>query len=507
MIREAVVAVAVSTAMGPGAALAATGPSSSQSPYLTPIASGVGFTSILSVGDEVKKKHKRRGGDERYRMVGIPDGLGAYDNHDGTITVLMNHELGKTVGVPRAHGGIGAFVSKWQIRKSDLKVLNGEDLIQDVMLWDPITQAYVDGAGTAFDRFCSADLAPRSAFFNRKTGKGFDEGRIFINGEETDGGRAFAHLVDGRKHGTSYELATMGKAPWENVVASPYAQDKTIVAGLEDGDLNASKLFFYVGEKMDDGGPVERAGLANGTTYAVAIDGYSNESDALNPIPNGFSGRFSLVTSGGAGLNRVEDGAWDTINPNRFYFVTTASFTGNSRLWRVIFDEITDPMAGGTIEVLLDGIIDGPKMMDNITVDADGDVYLQEDVGNQVHLGKVWKYEPATDVLTLLAEHDATRFIAGASSDIDGTDSRQSDEESSGIIEVTKMFKHVRGYDTRNYRYFLFDVQAHYSSVNGVALDPELVQGGQVLMMKAPAGTDENDDKEYWERWEDEDKE
>jgi len=141
-------------------------------------------------------------------------------------------------------------------------------------------------------------------------------------------------------------------------------------------------------------------------------------------------------------------------------------------------------------------------MMDNITVDGDGAVYMQENIGNQVALGKVWKYEPATDTLTLLAEHDATRFIAGASADIDGTDNRQSDEESSGIIEVTKMFKHVRGYDTRNYRYFLLDVQAHYTSVNGIASDPELVEGGQLLLMTAPAGTDEDDDVEFWEHWE-----
>jgi hypothetical protein len=323
-----------------------------------------------------------------------------------------------------------------------------------------------------------------------------------MNGEETDGGRAFAHLAAGRKHGTSYELPKMGAAPWENVVASPYAQDKTIVVGLEDGDLNASRVFLYVGEKVEDGSPVEMAGLTNGTTYQVAIDGYAVESDPLDPIPNGFSGRFSLVTSGGAGLNRVEDGAWDTTNPNRFYFLTTASFTGNSRLWRMTFDDITNPVAGGTIEILVDGIVDGPKMMDNMTVDSDGNVYMQEDPGNQVYLAKIWKYEPATDVVTLLAEHDATRFLAGASADIDGTGTRQSDEESSGIVEVTKMFKHVRGYDTRHYRYFLLDVQAHYTSVSGVALDPELVQGGQLLLMKAPKEVDTDEEMEYWERWE-----
>jgi len=37
-------------------------------------------------------------------------GLGAFDNGDGTFTVLMNHELGATSGVARAHGGKGAFV-------------------------------------------------------------------------------------------------------------------------------------------------------------------------------------------------------------------------------------------------------------------------------------------------------------------------------------------------------------------------------------------------------------
>ena len=30
-------------------------------------------------------------------MVGIPDGLGAYANRDGTTTVFMNQELGNTV--------------------------------------------------------------------------------------------------------------------------------------------------------------------------------------------------------------------------------------------------------------------------------------------------------------------------------------------------------------------------------------------------------------------------
>src|SRR6476469_6852135 len=123
-----------------------TGPSSSQTPYLVASEPNVRFTSIATVGDAIGT---RAGGGD-YRMTGIPDGLGAYDNGDGTITILMNHELRDTAGVVRAHGAKGAFVSKWQIRKKDLKVLNGEDLIKKVI---------VSSGTTTLDRLCSADLA------------------------------------------------------------------------------------------------------------------------------------------------------------------------------------------------------------------------------------------------------------------------------------------------------------------------------------------------------------
>ncbi|MEN9346145.1 MAG: putative phytase, partial [Bacteroidota bacterium] len=59
-----------------------TGPSTSTSPYLNPLASDVKFTSLLTSGDYVGS----------YRMCGTPDGLGAYDNGNGTFTLLMNHE-------------------------------------------------------------------------------------------------------------------------------------------------------------------------------------------------------------------------------------------------------------------------------------------------------------------------------------------------------------------------------------------------------------------------------
>jgi hypothetical protein len=452
---------------------AETGPSSSQTPYVVPSAAGVEFVSILTVGDSVKKSHA---GNESYRMVGIPDGLGALDNGDGTITVLMNHELVPTAGVPRDHGGAGAFVSTWQIRKSDLKVLRGGDQIQDVRLWNGTD--FVASPGTVFNRFCSADLAPVTAFFNPATGLGFDTGRIFLDGEESGpGGHAFAHLAAGQQHGTSYELPRLGHISWENAVASPHAQDKTIVAGLDDA--TGGEVYFHVGAKQATGSPIERAGLHNGTHYTLIIDGFASEP------PVGFtSGPFSLgvvedpalagADPDGTGLSRPEDGAWDPTDPNRFYFVTTATFAGNSRLWRVTFDDVEHPEDGGSIQVLIDGASRDIKMMDNITVDGGGDVYMQEDVGNNARLGRIWRYTPSSDTLTKLAEHDPSRFLVG------GSQFLTQDEESSGIIEVTGLFEGVPGYDTENERLFLLDVQAHYP------IGGELVEGGKLLMMKAP---------------------
>ena len=93
------------------------GPSSSASSYIVPSgpkASLITTTAVITTGDAV--------GVGGYRMVGIPDGLGAFDNGDGTFTLAMNHELGAGSGIVRAHGTASAFVSRWVIRKSDLTV-------------------------------------------------------------------------------------------------------------------------------------------------------------------------------------------------------------------------------------------------------------------------------------------------------------------------------------------------------------------------------------------------
>jgi hypothetical protein len=75
-----------------------TGPSSSASSYVARAVPGVVTKSILTVGDSVNAKPDGT----PYRFVGIPDGLGAFDNGNGTFTVLVNHELRAGTGVVRA---------------------------------------------------------------------------------------------------------------------------------------------------------------------------------------------------------------------------------------------------------------------------------------------------------------------------------------------------------------------------------------------------------------------
>ena len=76
-------------------------------------------------------------------MVGIPDGLGAYDNGDGTMTVLMNHELGRPQAC-RASTVKPAPSSASSHRQGDSEVLQAEDLSKDVFFYDRNTDTYVE---------------------------------------------------------------------------------------------------------------------------------------------------------------------------------------------------------------------------------------------------------------------------------------------------------------------------------------------------------------------------
>ena len=450
-----------------------TGPSTTTTPYMWPAVPNASVKSVMTAGDAV-------GG---YTLAGLGDGMGAFDNGGSTFTLVVNHEMGNTVGAVHAHGQVGAFVSKWVINKSNLQVQSGSDLIQNVKLWTGSTYTTYNASNpstlTAFARFCAADLPAVSAFYNANSGKGTQE-RIFMNGEETGSeGRGFAHIITGTEAGVSYELPHLGKFSWENSIASPYSQDKTIVVGLDDA--TPGQVYVYVGQKSSVGNTIEKAGLFGGRLYGVSVVGLFNESSSSVPAPGT---NFNMIDLGstvasinGATLNtnsnnlgvtnflRPEDGAWDPNRPSDFYFVTTNSFTSPSRLWRLRFTDINNPEQGGKIEAVLAGT-EGPKMMDNMVMDNHGHILIQEDPGGQNHTAKIWQYKISTDVPTIILEQDSTRFKTG------GVNFLTFDEESSGVIDMQGML---------GAGWFLAYDQAHYS------LPTPMVEGGQLLAFYNPA--------------------
>ncbi len=464
-------ALAAAAALAGGSAAlgqaTATGPSTSQTPYLVPTLSGVRTVSILSAGDTV-------GG---YRFAGTPDGIGLLNNGDGTFTAIVGHEFNTAEGGPRGFGNAnGSYLDRLTIaaNPANLAVTAGAGQITNPVLTGPNT-------GLNFNRFCSGDLPAATAFFNPATGLG-TTARIYMNGEETAGGRAFAHVVTGPNNGTSYNLPAVGNYAWENLLANPASGNTTLVMGNDDGSgTDRGRITVYAGTKQAAGTDVERAGLTNGIARFLSVPGVTGEDrtggiGAAKGVPTAFG--LSANVAGGTGFLRPEDGAWDPSRPNDYYFVTTDRYdqakdgvgtqVGRSRLWKASFADLANPESGGQITMVLDGT-EQQQMLDNITIDQHGRIVMLEDVGNQAHNGKMFVYDIASGSLVEVAMHDPARF---GDLNTAATAPFNQDEETSGVIDAEAILG--RGW-------FLFDDQAHY----GIG-DPSLVEGGQLLALYVP---------------------
>ena len=506
--RSFLVAAAFSTAAF-ALPTTSTGPSSSQSPYVTVMAPNWSALSVLTTGDAALNG---------YRMVGVPDGMGAFDNNDGTFTLLVNQELGQTNGIVRAHGSTGAFVSSWVIDKSTWRVLSGTDFLSsanNLYLWNATTSTWSAGTTTQIGRLCSADLAPVSAFYNSTTGLGYN-GRIFLNGEETGNeGRGFAWVATGTDMGKVYELPHLGRYSIENLLANPFltgtAANKTIVAGTDDS--TPGQVYLWVGNKSNAGTAIDKAGLTNGVLYGVKVtNGGANYANGAvtRESAGAINGTFALVaptfstsnwgttpgatfqtastTAGVTEFARPEDGAW--LNASTFVFNTTGAsiiptggtvgVTQSSRLYKLVFGNTSDFTQGGSISLIVDSASlrgrdgDVARSFDNLTVGNDGLIYVQEDPGNVAYIAKHWVIDPnaanpAASALQIL-ESDRTRFLTG------GADFRTIDEETSGIIDISTLINDGT-------KWFLIALQNH-ATVSGTDTFG-LFEGGQLIAINS----------------------
>jgi hypothetical protein len=459
--------------------------------YTVPATSEYTIVPLLSAGDAVPETSDPT---LRYRMVGIPDGLGAYENDDGNIVLHMNHELVKnSLSQPLVDGPTnrGALVSKWLLNRANGSVISGERAYDRVFsentLIGPAAEVGNDTPG--FSRFCSGNLAWHEAGFDRP---------IYFCGEETTGAGTFygnggtaVAIFDNELH----TLPKLGKIPWENAVVRNDAGPWTVIMCLKDGPESPdSQLFMYVGRKDPTSATVlGRNGLDNGELYMFVAARKKFETEIVFQsgqiqgkwvrIPKAASlsdADLAAAASGldGFGFIRIEDGAFRPGHPNEFYFVTTGGTPGNllGRLYRldlsaanvlgpakltVIYNADHIINAGGDIAISPDNV---SVSDDYVMICEDGTGPSRPVMGVLGRQGNIWRFD--------LNNNYAVENIAEMTGlGWDGVQTSPGIWETSGIIDISG----IVGAEA-----WLFDVQAHSPTK---APAPLTVEDGQLLLM------------------------
>jgi hypothetical protein len=371
-------------------------------------------------------------GDSVYAPTGIFDGMGAYDNGNGTYTLLVNSELGSTAGYGYLVNGValtGARVSKFIVDKdADDNASNGyqSSIVSGGIAYSAIYDAngalvsnssQVEGGG--FGRFCSSTYIGANSFGG---GRGFADG-IYLTGEENGNVGRFWALDTAT--GGFWSLPGLGRAGWENATLIDTGSPNTVGVLLMDD--NNAPIYLWVGEKSSAPGAnfLERNGLAasQGSLYTWAPSGGSigtgegtldvPDSADLNKLALGTAaaGSWQRLGSGtevaalsGAQLKdlafskgalqliRLEDVHVNPANGQQAVFATTggsgADLFGNliTLDFAGAFDGTGRISAGNTtaLKVIYDADrlavpASGIRSPDNLTWSKDGFIYVQED--------------------------------------------------------------------------------------------------------------------------------
>lgn len=250
--------------------------------YMESTNDGATIQQVLSAGDQ-----------HGLTWEGVPDGMGAVRNSDGTVTVYVNHELSASDAfisvIERQYGGFGSNVTAIKFNPETGEIVKITNAIKSAVWYDYTTGKYgknpeapldapnVDSFSTpnhskALNRFCSATLIDAGGlFYKNKQGKFGTKDPIFLTGEEGgDESRAFGLNVATKQ---LVQLPALGLGASENVgIASVKATKKSTVAILgEDGESTSSQLFVYKGTKTKTGSWFKRAGLTNGLRYVTRV--------------------------------------------------------------------------------------------------------------------------------------------------------------------------------------------------------------------------------------------
>ncbi|KPJ95026.1 MAG: hypothetical protein AMJ53_03735 [Gammaproteobacteria bacterium SG8_11] len=474
--------------------------------------------------------------DSDYRMVGFGDGIGVYAEGDHIVAVI-NHELkesqsGAFVSKWTLDKKTHQVINGEDLTKEVFFYKKNLPAEAGMSGYEKLNQAVSRLCSADLPAQSALSYTENGNTYGTQE-------KIFFSGEETNtsykppenrNGRAYAHMVSGEYAGTSYELPAMGRMSFENIVLNPYSQKKTIAMLMDDAKNKTyatawdelsdvekelikhnppSELYVYIGEKQTTGDhPLQRAGLTNGQVYGVRVSDSECAADDAKcrstpnaeireewltgdqpiafelrkidvPINDEDGHLFQIETykNGITQFLRLEDGAWDPRpgHENEFYFLTTDQLDGNSRLFKLTFNDISQPEQGGVISILINGNPEyGDReetaliMMDNLTVDPWGRILIQEDPGSDPRLAKIWMYDISSGAIKEIAHHNPKYFDRDAGSE----DFLTTNEESSGIVQA---------FDTLGEGWYLLNVQAHAKHQ-----DKAIVQHGQFLKLYVP---------------------
>jgi hypothetical protein len=501
----------VAAAIAAAAAIAGTVPAATTvKPYIESVGSEYTVTPLFSVDDKVPLLGGTPG--QQYRMVGIPDGLGAHPNGDGTSTLFMNHELtSSTLSEPIVGGpkNRGAYVSQW-ILDADGDPIAGRRAYDSVFIEDTFVGPAPDTTNTTrgLARFCSGFLAGPA--------NGFDRWIYLTNEEEQNAANTFdgmggvsVAIFDNELH----TLPDMGRFSKENTVVQPHQGTRTLIFSLEDGPPTLdNQLFMYIGQKDTSAGAsvLERNGLVDGTLYVFRS--FDRERNSERTFVSGsVTGEWVAIPNAGALTDaqleaasdaanamtfiRPEDGAFNPNNPNEFFWVTTGSSSGSAegvneygRLYSLRLHP-RNPLGPATLKIVYNADLvvagggDTALSPDNIDtssrylmINEDGTTETRAVMAAKGRDGSIWRFDLVRDNPGV----DVTTGVRVAELNPPGRDNVPVGPgvwESSGIIDASALF----GADT-----WLSDVQAHppTAAPGGPAVT---VEDGQLFVM-TPAG-------------------
>jgi secreted PhoX family phosphatase len=493
---------------------------------------------LFTVGETIKKN----AADAGYTPPGILDGIGAVKLDGNNVRVLVNHELGNSVGYEYelANGTKlkGARVSYFDIN-SKTRQITGAGLAYDTVYdhkFDTVTSSAQLTNGTGgFNRFCSSGAYRKGELSFRDD--------TYLTGEETANGQQWALDIATRR---LWAVPALGRGAWEN--STPLNISGNRVALIEADDTDGGPLYLYIGKKnaatpeiLDFYGWTElpdalvvddflnRNGLLVGTLYAFAADDPSKtDVSTFNGTGNSLSGHWvaldrsaqlgtvqsdlvaNAFSKGAFGFSRAEDVSTNPRYRKEFVLASTGSVDvyGGADTWGTVYIFRTNFITlSCQVKISYDGNdagagqFSGPdyglRSPDNLDWADNGKIYLQEDDAYDAGFGatsgeeaSVWELNPSTGKLVRVARIDRTAALPGGQTN--GSPSDIGNWETSGVLDVTKLFRTTGGE-----RLLIIDVQAHSVRNGSIGGNARLVQGGQLLFLsknKARDDDDENDD-------------